>query len=72
MDLDGTSLLVSFLIGGVGFVSFAYGKKQGRLPQLVVGILLMVFPYFVPNPLLAGGIAAVLLALLWLAVRGGL
>ncbi len=72
MELDGTSLLVSFLIGGIGFVSFAYGKKQGRAPQLIIGILLMVFPYFVPNPRLAGGITAGLLALLWVAVRAGL
>ena len=72
MELDGTSLIVSLLIGTVGFAAFAYGKKQGRLPQLVVGILLMVFPYFVPNPLLAGGITVTLLGLMWLAIRGGL
>jgi hypothetical protein len=27
MNLDGNALLASMLIGGVGFVSFAYGKK---------------------------------------------
>ncbi|MFO0667584.1 MAG: hypothetical protein U0174_26770 [Polyangiaceae bacterium] len=72
MELDATSLLVSLFIGSIGFVAFAYGKKQGRLPQMLVGVLLMVFPYFVPNPLLSGGITVLLLALLWLAVRSGL
>ena len=72
MDLDANSLLASLLIGTVGFAVFVYGKKQGRLPQLVVGVLMMVYPYFVPNPLLAGGISVLLLGLMWLAIRGGL
>ena len=72
MDLDANSLLASLLIGTVGFAVFVYGKKQGRLPQLVVGVLMMVYPYFVPDPLLAGGISVLLLGLMWLAIRGGL
>ncbi|HJZ74942.1 MAG TPA: hypothetical protein VKE51_24575, partial [Vicinamibacterales bacterium] len=36
----------SLIPGGVGFVLFVYGKKQGRWPQMVAGLLLMVYPYF--------------------------
>ena len=69
MDIDGNALLLSFAIGGVGFVCFAYGKKQGELPPMVAGLVLMIFPYFVSSLLLMAGIAAGVLALLALVVR---
>jgi hypothetical protein len=70
--LDGNAILASMLIGSVGFVSFAYGKKQRRLPQMLIGLALMGFPYFVASVPLMLGIAAALLAALWLMVRLGL
>ena len=39
-------LFVSLIPGGVGFVLFVYGKKQGRWPQMGAGLLPMVYPYF--------------------------
>lgn len=72
MNLDANALLASMLIGCVGFVSFAYGKKQRRLPQMLVGLALMGFPYFVGSVPWMLGIAAALLAALWLMVRVGL
>ena len=71
MDLDANALLASLFIGSVGFVSLAYGKKQGRVPQMVVGLILMIYPYFVSNVILMIGIAVALCALLWLAVHLG-
>ena len=71
MDLDANSLLASLFIGGIGFVSLAYGKKQGRVPQMVVGLILMIYPYFVSNVILMIAIAVALCALLALAVRLG-
>jgi hypothetical protein len=47
-------------IGSVGLGYFFYGKRQRRGLHLTAGILLMVYPYFVPNILLmvliAGGV----------------
>ena len=59
MDLDLNMLMLSLIPSGVGFVLFVYGKKQHRLPQLVSGILLMVYPYFTGTILtmIAGGAA---------------
>jgi hypothetical protein len=71
VDLDANSLLASLVVSSIGLVAFIYGKRQSRVPQLVVGLLLMVFPYFVSNVLLMGGITAVLLLALWGAVRLG-
>lgn len=70
MNLDPTALFLSLIPGGAGFVLFVYGKKQGRLPQLLAGLVMMVYPYFATTTatLLAGGtlITAGLWYALWL------
>ncbi len=40
-------LFLQLLVGSVGFGLFVYGKKSERLPHLIAGLLLMVYPYFV-------------------------
>ncbi len=44
-----TQFLWALLFGSVGLAFFIYGKKQQRVVPLVCGIVLMVYPYFVPN-----------------------
>ena len=51
---------------------FAYGKKQRRLPQMLVGVLLMGFPYFVPSLPWMGGITVALIGALWLMLKLGM
>lgn len=48
---DSTTLFVNLVVGSVGVAMFSYGKKADRLPHLVAGVLLMVYPYFVEGPL---------------------
>ena len=72
MDLETGSLIASVIVSAIGFVVFAYGKRLQRVPQIVVGVVLMGFPYLVPSALLMAIIAAALLAGLWLTVRLGL
>jgi hypothetical protein len=72
MDFDANVLLASMLPSSIGLVMFIYGKRQARVPHMAVGVVLMVYPYFVSNILLMFGIAAVLCLGLWLAVRRGL
>ena len=69
MDFSAGSLFASLLIGSIGFVLFVYGKKQQRYPHLAVGLVLMVYPYFVSGTFLMTAIAAALLGFLWFAVR---
>lgn len=71
MALDGNVLLAQLFVGLVGFALLVYGKKQVRAPQLICGILLSVFPYFVPGALPVLGIAAGLIALMAVAIRWG-
>jgi hypothetical protein len=71
VSFDPGTLIAGFLVSGIGFVLFSYGRKQGRIPHVVFGLVLMVFPYFVPGVLLMLGIAAVLCGLLYVATRAG-
>lgn len=72
MDLSAGPLIASLLIGSLGLGLFLYGKKAERMPQLVTGLTLMVFPYFVPGVLWMVAIAAGVIGALVLAVRNGL
>ena len=71
MSLDPTWLFLSLIPGGIGFVLFVYGKKQGRWPQLVAGLLLMVYPYFTPGFVSLGATGAVIGFALWYVLRLG-
>jgi hypothetical protein len=71
MEFDVASLLVSFVISGVGFVLFSYGRKMERGPHLGVGLVLMVFPYFIDGVAAMLAVAAALGVGLYLALRAG-
>ena len=71
MDLDSPSFFAALFVGAVGFVLFRYGKTQQRLPHLITGLLLLVFPYFVPSVVAMLAVAAAICGSLWLAVRVG-
>jgi hypothetical protein len=71
MDLDPTWLLLSMIPSGAGFVLFMYGKKQERMPQLVVGLLMMVYPYFVSTASAMIVVGLLLWGALWYALRLG-
>lgn len=64
--------MLSLAIGAVGAGMFLYGRKQQRLPHLICGIVMSVYPYFIPNLWIMGGVAVALLAGVWVAVRAGL
>ena len=47
--MTAASLLGNLLFSGIGFVAFVFGRKQGRLKTTLIGVLLMAYPYFVPD-----------------------
>ena len=71
MSLDPTLLFLSLLTGGVGFVLLVYGKKQGRWPHLVAGLLFLAYPYFLDTATAVVAVGVAIGAALWLAVRQG-
>ena len=70
--MSGNFLLSSVLIGSIGLGLFMYGKRQRRAPHLAVGIVLMVYTYFVPSISFMFAIAAALVGLLYFATYLGL
>jgi len=62
--------MMTFILGGVfsviGMVAFAYGRKSKKNSPLIGGMILMVFPYFVPNPIVMGLIGAMTLVGMYL------
>jgi predicted membrane protein len=42
-------LLWGLLFSSIGLGFFLYGRKQRAVVPLVCGLVLMIYPYFVPN-----------------------
>jgi hypothetical protein len=72
VDLDAGSLIAGFVVSGVGFVFMSYGRKMGRPIHLITGIILMVYPYFIPTVWVMLVIGALLCALNYFAVKRGI
>lgn len=71
MDLSSSSSLVaSLLVGSVGLGLFLYGRRLQRMPQITVGLAMMVYPYFVTGIVPMLGVCGVLLGGLWFTGRG--
>ena len=51
---------------------FMYGKKQHRPVQLGSGLLLLLVPFFVRDPLALGLASGVICAIVWGSVKAGL
>ncbi len=71
MSLDPGILFVSFMTSLVGFALFTYGRKQERPPQLIGGLVLMCYPYFVGSISGLLIVGALIAAAVWMAVRMG-
>jgi hypothetical protein len=64
LDLSAGMLIVSIFISLIGMALLLYGRKETRVPHMVAGLILIVFPYFVGKLWIALVITAVVLAAL--------
>ena len=55
-------LLWGLLFSSIGLGFFLYGKKQRAVVPLVCGLVLMIYPYFIPNVIALVAIGVVLAA----------
>jgi hypothetical protein len=69
--MDPTWLFLSLIPSGIGFAVFVYGKKQQRWPQMMAGLVLMVYPYFTEGVAALVGVGVAVFVALWLAIRMG-
>ncbi|MFA7254476.1 MAG: amino acid transport protein [Candidatus Omnitrophota bacterium] len=49
--MNTTNIFASIIFGSIGLGAFIYGKKQSNLKALVIGVVLMIYPYFMQNPI---------------------
>lgn len=54
------------IFGSIGFVAFVYGKKMAQYRTMILGLILMIFPYMVSGNLALYGFGAALTAALFL------
>jgi hypothetical protein len=72
VNLDLGSLLASALASGIGYVLFHYGRRSERLPQIVSGLGLMLFPMFVSGATAVLAVTGLILVGFWASLRAGL
>jgi len=56
-------LFVGLILGIFGLYLFRIGKKDGNVPRIVIGLALMIVPYFFTDPILLSGAGAMLMVL---------
>jgi hypothetical protein len=61
--METAQLLWGLLFSSIGLGFFLYGRKQRVVVPLLCGIALMIYPYFVPNPVLLVAIGVTLCAI---------
>ena len=66
MSLSGTNMLAGLIFGTIGFSAFIYGKKQSAWKPMVLGAVLMGFPYFVADTIAQYIVGAVLIFMLFI------
>jgi hypothetical protein len=60
---DTTLLIWAMLFGAIGLGYLTYGRRQKAIVPLLVGVALIVFPYFTPNLYLLLAVGAALVAI---------
>ena len=66
MDFSFAGILINVIAGIAGFALFKAGRKNAHIPWMVIGALLIGYPYFVNGAWLLGGVGTALLALAYL------
>ncbi len=58
-------LLGGLLFSGIGLIALRYGRSQGSIRAMCIGVALMAYPYFMPNTAALYIVGAVFLAALF-------
>ncbi len=64
-DLDPYSILAGFIFSTIGMGAFTYGRKLDLWQPRAIGLVLLIYPYFISNAWLLWGLGVGLLILLW-------
>ena len=58
-NLSTANLIGGCVFGSIGFVAFIYGKRMNLWKPMLLGIALMVYPYFVSDDVAMIAIGAI-------------
>jgi hypothetical protein len=58
------NIIGGLIFSGVGFVAFVYGKKMTLWKPMVIGLALMIYPYFISDTWVLYGVGIALSAAL--------
>ena len=64
-NLSAGNIIAGLIFSGIGFVAFTYGRKQERYRTMVMGIVLMAYPYFTPSAAITCVVGTVLVGALY-------
>ena len=64
--MNATTLFLGVIFSSIGLGYFMYGKKQKMTMPFIVGIVLMIFPYFIENTMLLSISGIVLSIIPWI------
>ena len=49
MNFSAANLIGGFVFGSIGFVAFIYGKRMNVWKPMLLGLGLMIYPYFISD-----------------------
>ena len=52
LNFSAANLIGGFVFGSIGFVAFVYGKRMNLWKPMLIGIALMVYPYFINDDMI--------------------
>ncbi|MFW6406799.1 amino acid transport protein [Acinetobacter baumannii] len=58
--MNTTQIFLGVIFSSIGLGYFLYGKKQKMTVPFTVGLVLMIFPYFIESNVLLSGIGTLL------------
>ena len=64
------SLFLGLLFGSIGMIYMIYGKRQSSVIHIVVGAILIIYPYLFSNTLLVFIAGVILTAIPYARLRG--
>src|SRR5229473_1052662 len=65
LNLSAANLIGGFVFGSIGFVAFIYGKRMNLWKPMLLGIALMVYPYFISDNIALFAVGILGSASLW-------
>lgn len=65
MDFSFSNLAAGIVFGSFGLYAVKRGKKNSNLIDILIGVTLLVYPYFIDNALINWGLGTALLILLY-------